>query len=393
MSRYPFMEFADEYMSLMKDGGYSQASWPVIYRRYKRMARDVTVLRNAGRISTASPKHFTPEDVRVILVHHRSEGRDHPVSQSEMVKEVCYLKALCEFCGNTSVSTCLKLYPGVRPSSKHQRLPSFTDREYDAIIEASRHVDPKDFRRNRAYAIVFVCLGCSHRPKEVRLSDVGDYDLEEWIATVVHVKGEFTYGNMRIEPIPPEVRPILMNWIGLRQEYCSRRGLRTNAMFPSPRDGYLSSQQVRMDKRLVEEDVGFTFELRKCRRTFGQRYLDAGLDIESTSVLMGHASTKTTEEFYARRKNTAAMNAAKALWTSCDSDAGVAIDNSQTDENEGAEGEIRTPEDYSSGFRDRRHTGLGYLGSGFPNFSRYKNIIRAYAQLLLASAITGRYNV
>ena len=71
----------------------------------------------------------------------------------------------------------------------------------------------------------------------------------------------------------------------------------------------------------------------------------------------------------------------------------VSMDGLDEDERNGAEGEIRTPEDYSSGFRDRRHTGLGYLGSGFPNFSRYKNIIRAYAQLLLASAITGRYNV
>lgn len=40
----------------------------------------------------------------------------------------------------------------------------------------------------------------------------------------------------------------------------------------------------------------------------------------------------------------------------------------------GAEGEIRTPEDYSSGFRDRRHTGLGYLGLDNPTVSRYIGI-------------------
>ena len=40
----------------------------------------------------------------------------------------------------------------------------------------------------------------------------------------------------------------------------------------------------------------------------------------------------------------------------------------------GAEGEIRTPEDYSSGFRDRRHTGLGYLGLSIPTASRYLGI-------------------
>ena len=45
----------------------------------------------------------------------------------------------------------------------------------------------------------------------------------------------------------------------------------------------------------------------------------------------------------------------------------------------GAEGEIRTPEDYSSGFRDRRHTGLGYLGSVLPNISLYKRHSRLRA--------------
>lgn len=39
---------------------------------------------------------------------------------------------------------------------------------------------------------------------------------------------------------------------------------------------------------------------------------------------------------------------------------------------DGAEGEIRTPEDYSSGFRDRRHTGLGYLGFSIPTYFPYK---------------------
>ena len=44
------------------------------------------------------------------------------------------------------------------------------------------------------------------------------------------------------------------------------------------------------------------FELRQCRRIFGQRNLDKGLDIESASVLMGHVTTNTTERLYSRMK-------------------------------------------------------------------------------------------
>ena len=65
---------------------------------------------------------------------------------------------------------------------------------------------------------------------------------------------------------------------------------------------------------MVEEESGVKFDLRKCRRTFGQSYLDADLDIESVSVLMGHLSTKTTEGYYCRKRNDVAIKAAQGTW-------------------------------------------------------------------------------
>ena len=53
------------------------------------------------------------------------------------------------------------------------------------------------------------------------------------------------------------------------------------------------------------------------RRTFGQRYLDKGLDIESVSVLMGHTSTKTTESFYSRKRLTKTVESVKRAWKDC----------------------------------------------------------------------------
>ena len=78
-------------------------------------------------------------------------------------------------------------------------------------------------------------------------------------------------------------------------------------------DPYLSSNSIRRIKCIVEEGLDIKFDLRMCRRTFGQRYLDKGLDIESTSVLIGHASTKTTEGYYSRRKLSQAIKRARNL--------------------------------------------------------------------------------
>ena len=48
-------------------------------------------------------------------------------------------------------------------------------------------------------------------------------------------------------------------------------------------------------KNKVENDLGIRFDLRTCRRTFGQKYIDSDLDLELTSVLMGNSSTKAIE--------------------------------------------------------------------------------------------------
>ena len=81
-----------------------------------------------------------------------------------------------------------------------------------------------------------------------------------------------------------------------------------------PDDGFLYDIILRAIKHVVEEDLGIKFDLRQCRRTFGQRYLDKDLDIESVSVLMGHASTKTTEGFYSRKRLDRAIENAIGTW-------------------------------------------------------------------------------
>jgi len=62
-----------------------------------------------------------------------------------------------------------------------------------------------------------------------------------------------------------------------------------------------SANRLQVIKRRVEDIAGIRFELRALRRTYGQMLLDKGLSIESTSIAMGHHSTKTTETYYCRK--------------------------------------------------------------------------------------------
>lgn len=89
------------------------------------------------------------------------------------------------------------------------------------------------------------------------------------------------------------------------------------ALYPAIRDkgdGRPSHNNVTVLRNIVEDETGIDFDMRKCRRTFGQVCLDEGLSIESTSVLMGHLTSKTTETSYARKREEAAISEANSLW-------------------------------------------------------------------------------
>ncbi len=72
-------------------------------------------------------------------------------------------------------------------------------------------------------------------------------------------------------------------------------------------DGYLATNTVRLYAQRVSDDTGIDVDLRKCRRTYGQRLVDAKVPISVVSVVMGHASTRTTEQHYARVKHAVAV--------------------------------------------------------------------------------------
>ena len=117
-------------------------------------------------------------------------------------------------------------------------------------------------------------------------------------------------------PIRPEIRQLILTYLLARQRRVVDNSVKSQALFPSKdsADGFLLGNAIRKMKKVVERGIVIEFDLSECRRTFGQRYLDSDLVIESVSVLMGHSSTKTTESFYSRKRMTKAVESAKRTW-------------------------------------------------------------------------------
>jgi len=255
---------------------------------------------------------MTYEDIKVYLMMRKGLGH----TAGEYRKDITAIRGLFDYVGNGAVRTCLIRYPQLKASSGSVRHLSFTSEEYDKIISGiDSALSSGGHRMIRAYSLVCLCVCCGCRPKEVRLIDVSDIDMRTWDLYIRHPKGEATYGEERSVPIPEVIQPLLRSYLVLRSERVSELGLKGTFLFPSGEGSGapVAPNTVRMIKSAVEQDLGFEFPLGKCRRDFGQRFIDRGLDLEDTSVLMGHQSTLTTEKFYGRKKLIVAKQNAREI--------------------------------------------------------------------------------
>ncbi len=149
----------------------------------------------------------------------------------------------------------------------------------------------------RSAAAVAVSLGCGLRTQELQYAVRADLGAD-WVLKVEHVKGRGTYGEPRSVIVPPLFRPLLVRYF---ERSC---GL---ALISSASGATLSSNSLRKILSVASAAAGVFLDFRVLRRTFGQCYIDAGLDVETVSVLMGHSTTRTTEYYYCRRSKSAAL--------------------------------------------------------------------------------------
>lgn len=296
-----------EYVRVM-DRHYAPLTKEALVRRYKRMGRDAEFLYKQGIIDNLSPKSMTKEDVHNYLTYRMNLG----VSNSEMDHEIAAMKSLFEFCENGAVKAALTHYPGLRPTKRTDRLPSLTDEQVARILELAESQDDSDWHAMKAYAIPVWALATGMRSKELLLCDIDHVNTngQVWTAMVMHPKGEGTYGKPRSTVIDPQMVPFIVRYLNARQRYVSDRGMTIRALFPggASEGGYMQGNTARNLKKKVEADVGFDFDLRICRRTFGQRLLNRGVSIEQVSKIMGHKNTVTTENCYCSMGNASAVN-------------------------------------------------------------------------------------
>ena len=312
MGRYPFLTWVKRYLSV-RGQTYAEATTKELQRRYRRMEKDLKMLVEHGKVSSANPEKMSSEDVLTYINLLKSRG----LKEKGISHNLTALKNLLDYVGNPAVQRFKAKYPFAVPKSRSPRLPIMEDKDYHAILQEARSIDSMDWKRLKAYALVVLAISTGMRCKELRLCQITDVYLDEMKIRAEHVKGEGSYGQAREIAIRPEARVILAKYLRARNKMVAKMSPGNLALFPALRgdgDGYLSTNSLEKLKRLVETESGIKFDLRMCRRTYGQKAIDEGVSTEAVSRLLGHSTTKTTENYYCRMRQDTAIREAQSVW-------------------------------------------------------------------------------
>ena len=314
MGRFPFLMAVNEYMASMK-GVLAASTWKELERRYKRMHEDLQRLHGIGKVSSLHPNKINEQDVLAYLSCLRARGlKDESVNHNMIT-----LCSLLRFSGNTAVDRARMKFPQHFPKYNRQRLDPISDNGRELIIKAANEVPNDDWYRMLGYAIAIAGICSGLRPGELRKVKVHEIDLNKGIMHAEEVKGKGRYGEPRDVALHPDGIPFLRRYLRVRAIEITKKCPTTEALFPTickaDGDGGMYSQQGFSRLRLiVQHETGVTFDGRAMRRTYGQTGIDQGVPIDAMSRMLGHSSTKTTEKYYCRKSNEAAIAEARKVW-------------------------------------------------------------------------------
>jgi integrase len=269
------------------------------------MAKDIEALFDSGKIASPDPAKITPEDVKEFYLMLKNRG----LSQNGIAHEITALKSLCLFRGNNAVDVCRQKYPIIKGCMPTFRLPTTPHSIFNDIINMGNRYEG-DYEHLRDYAVV-VCSYCAGmRPVEIQHARIENLNLKAGTIYVDVVKGQGSYGEPRPIPIHPDGITILTRYVKVRNERYGPGGY----LFRSNVNKPLSTNMLRRYKNNVQIAVNHKFDFREGRRTFGQLLIDEGADVEDVSIIMGHRTSRTTENYYARRTQRSAITNVFKIW-------------------------------------------------------------------------------
>lgn len=310
MGRYPLRTMARKYMeanrTYLAESTYSERE-----RKLRAIAQRFEELCNENPELEKDPGRWTERELSAILLDWKKRG----LSLGTQKKNLGHIQAVLKYIGNGALDMMKANMPHAIPRTQYIRGPSLSENQLTEVIGATE--DLKGWQGEVARFVLSMYAFTGLRLSELRRARFADLDPKTWTLTVRHPKGEGSYGEFRVVPIPDTIRPSLERFLNARARMLAEKGcLEAEPLIPRQRGGpgYYSANGFEEIACRVRERSGVEFDYRTLRRTYGQMLLNRGVGLQSVSLMLGHHSTLTTERYYCRQDaNSARLEVLRAL--------------------------------------------------------------------------------
>jgi len=304
MGRYPLRTAMNSYMENNKRY-LAETTYAERGRKLRMMATRFEELSERDPTLESDPAKWTEKEIAAILIDMRKRG----LGIGTQRKNLGHINAVLKFCGNGVVSKMKAMMPHTLPRGHYIRGPSLTEGQVSDLLKATDRMDGWTGEIARFTVSIYAFTGL--RLSELRRAKREDLDTKSWTLRVSHPKGEGSYGELRVLPIPTPIRSTVERFLKVRSEMLAKKGLlEVEPLIPRMNGDPNSIYSVNHFEKIardIREVSGIEFDFRTLRRTYGQTLINKGVQLQSVSLMLGHTTTKTTETYYCRQD----MNSAK----------------------------------------------------------------------------------
>ena len=301
MGRFPFLAYVNQFIAVVPWNDDRDSTKDTERRALRHIYQDFNDLEKEGRVKTSNPQKFDAEDINHWMTYRRKQ-----VGPGMFQKDLQRLKTFLPFVGNPVMQQmkAKQQLPRITRTAIEQEISIVNDQDLDEARERAEHIRGWWGSVCRFILWFYPNAGC--RPSEGRRALLSDLDTQNWTFYVRHPKGEKSYGQKRTTTILPPARPHILRFLKERAEMLQRKGGEEPELVPKQQGyGPFCAQRYRVIRNCATQGK---FTTRDLRPTFAQNAVDMGVSIKSVAKLLGHSTTNTTERYYARFKNNAAIN-------------------------------------------------------------------------------------
>jgi hypothetical protein len=257
MSRYPFNDKIEEFLEA-SPGKSNDQSVSTDRNRLQNIGRILHLLKEIGTIQSDNPSRITPKDIQCFVEERRSEE----ISDSTISRDLSYLDGYLQFHDNCSVEEYLEELR--KRDLEKQRKDS--ERALRKIF-LHNSKDIRDARMIRAYAFVMLAIVFDIHPDMLRKAKLRN--LYNGAVNDYRIQFMDRNGIERDECLDLNRLPVIERYID--QTYLLGIVNSTpRPLFPSsnPLFDYISPDESREFKNMVEKDIGATFDYIQCTKIY-----------------------------------------------------------------------------------------------------------------------------